>query len=88
MRNTMKRIFSYAMIIALLFAAESVLAQGYTFRVLANKGSNKLKKANTGQMLALKTGATLGAIVFETQIEGYRNTYDTNGLPRHGIPDV
>lgn len=61
MRNTMKRIFSYAMIIALLFAAESVLAQGYTFRVLANKGSNKLKKANTGQMLALKTGATLDA---------------------------
>jgi hypothetical protein len=55
----MKRIFSYAMIIALLFTAETVLAQGYTFRVLANKGSNKLKKANTGQLVTLKTGATL-----------------------------
>lgn len=57
----MKRIFSYAMIIALLFTAETVLAQGYTFRVLANKGSNKLKKANTGQLVALKTGATLNS---------------------------
>lgn len=57
----MKRIVSYAMAIALLFMAEAVLAQGYTFRVLANKGSNKLKKGNTGQVLALKTGATLEA---------------------------
>jgi len=61
MRHTMKKFISHAMLIALLFTAGSVFAQTYTFRVLANKGENKLKKANTGQTLALKTGATLDA---------------------------
>jgi hypothetical protein len=55
----MKRIFTYAIAFTLLFSAELVLAQGYTFRVLANKGANKVKKANSGEVANLRTGATL-----------------------------
>ncbi|MEM9340934.1 MAG: hypothetical protein AAGA66_19520 [Bacteroidota bacterium] len=33
--------------------------QGYTFRVLANKGQNQVKKAGASSTIALKTGATL-----------------------------
>jgi len=61
MRNTMKKFVTYAMALMLLFSVELVSGQGYTFRVLANKGSNKVKKAGTGQVVALKTGATLNA---------------------------
>lgn len=56
----MKKFVSYAFAFALLFLAESALAQSYTFRVLANKGTNQVKKS-TGQVVALKTGATLDA---------------------------
>lgn len=56
----MKRIVSYAFALALLFLAETTLAQSYTFRVLANKGSNKVKKSS-GQVVTLKTGATLNS---------------------------
>jgi len=55
----MKRIVSYAISLTLFCTAQMVLAQSYTFRVLANKGANKVKKASTGQIAALKTGATL-----------------------------
>jgi len=57
----MKKFVTYAMALMLLFSVELVSGQGYTFRVLANKGSNKVKKAGTGQVVALKTGATLNA---------------------------
>lgn len=60
MRNIMKRIITYSIALALLFMAETTLAQGYTFRVLANKGTNKVKKSS-GQEVTLKTGATLNA---------------------------
>lgn len=56
----MKKIVSYAFVLALFLIAESALAQGYTFRVLANKGTNKVKKS-TGQVVTLKTGATLNS---------------------------
>ena len=36
-------------------------SQGYTFRVLANKGQNQVKKAGASAAVALKTGATLNA---------------------------
>ncbi len=54
----MKKIITYTLALALLFLAETTLAQGYTFRVLANKGTNQVKKS-TGEMVTLKTGATL-----------------------------
>ncbi len=58
MRNTMRKIVSLTVALLVLFMAETVLAQGYTFRVLANKGQNKVKRAN-GQTTALRTGVTL-----------------------------
>jgi hypothetical protein len=56
----MKRIVSYAFAFTLLFLAGTAFSQGYTFRVLANKGTNKVKKSS-GQEISLKTGATLDA---------------------------
>ena len=61
MRNTMKKFVTYAMALLVLFSVETAFGQGYTFRVLANKGSNKVKKAGSGQVVALKTGATLNS---------------------------
>ncbi|MEQ8417263.1 MAG: hypothetical protein RIB71_22455 [Imperialibacter sp.] len=46
-------------LVLLTFLSSSVLAQGYEFRVLANKGENQVKKAGTSQAETLKTGATL-----------------------------
>jgi predicted secreted protein len=43
-----------------LLLTTTVFAQGYTFRVLANKGQNQVKK-DGGSSVALKTGATLNA---------------------------
>ena len=57
----MKNIISHAMVLMMLFAASAVNAQGYTFRVLANKGENKVKKAGTASAVQLKTGATLNS---------------------------
>ena len=51
----MKRIF--AVVIALLVAGNIAMAQSYTFKVLANKGNNKVKSGADWQ--ALKTGASL-----------------------------
>jgi hypothetical protein len=53
----MKKIFTYALALVVLFASETVFGQSYTFRVLANKGTNKFKRA--GQVSDLKTGSTL-----------------------------
>ena len=41
-----------------LLLTTTVFAQGYSFRVLANKGQNQIKSGN-GATVALKTGATL-----------------------------
>jgi len=57
----MKKLLTYSMALMLLFSVELAFGQGYTFRVLANKGTNKIKKAGTGQLVALKTGATLNS---------------------------
>ena len=43
----------------LLILAQSVYAQDYVFRVLANKGSNQVKKAGSSQTVPLKTGSKL-----------------------------
>lgn len=60
MRNTLKKFTTYAFALALFFLAGTAFGQGYTFRVLANKGANKVKKS-TGQVVSLKTGATLNS---------------------------
>ncbi len=57
----MKKVLTYSIALMMLFSAEIAFGQGYTFRVLANKGSNKVKKAGSGQIVALKTGATLNS---------------------------
>lgn len=46
-------------LVLLTFLSSNVLAQGYEFRVLANKGENQVKKAGASQAETLKTGATL-----------------------------
>lgn len=55
----MRNFVSIAITIMLVFGAGIANAQGYTFRVLANKGQNKVKKSGTATAVALKTGATL-----------------------------
>jgi hypothetical protein len=57
----MRSFISNALIIMVLFSAVAVNAQGYTFRVLANKGDNKVKKAGAAEAVTLKTGETLNA---------------------------
>lgn len=53
----MKNVITTATLI--LFLACTALGQGYVFRVLANKGTNQVKRASNGQTQSLKTGATL-----------------------------
>lgn len=55
----MRKFVSIAMTTALLFVFGFANGQGYTFRVLANKGQNKMKKAGASAPITLKTGATL-----------------------------
>lgn len=55
----MRKFVSIAIMTVFVFASSAVLGQGYTFRVLANKGQNKVKKAGTTAPVVLKTGATL-----------------------------
>lgn len=57
----MKRVIAYAFVTSLFFTSLAVAAQDYTFRVLANKGTNQVKKAGSGQPELLKTGAKLNA---------------------------
>ena len=53
----MRTLFSTATLI--LFLATTAFGQGYVFRVLANKGSNQVKRAASGETQPLKTGTTL-----------------------------
>lgn len=55
----MKTIFSIT-IILLIFLTNTIADKGYVFRVLANKGVNKIK-TSTGDIKALKTGSKLNA---------------------------
>lgn len=57
----MKKMYSFLLTFMLLLSTVVVYGQGYTFRVLANKGQNKIKKAETSETVALKTGATLNS---------------------------
>ncbi|MEM6643691.1 MAG: hypothetical protein AAF616_11985 [Bacteroidota bacterium] len=57
----MRSIVSISIMSLLLFVSGVAAAQGYTFRVLANKGQNKVKKAGASTAVPLKTGATLNA---------------------------
>ena len=47
--------------VMLVFTVGFAFSQGYTFRVLANKGQNQVRKAGSTTAVALKTGATLNA---------------------------
>ena len=55
----MRKLVSYAFVTLLVFAAGTLSAQDYAFRVLANKGVNKVKKAGKTESEVLKTGAKL-----------------------------
>lgn len=55
----MKKLVSIAITVMLVFSVGIANGQGYTFRVLANKGQNKVKKEGATAAVALKTGATL-----------------------------
>jgi len=60
MQHTMRKIISYTLSFIMLLAVGHASGQGYTFKVLANKGANKVIKSGSKQETALKTGATLG----------------------------
>jgi hypothetical protein len=53
----MRKLISYAAVLVLLTSVAT--AQDYTFRVLVNKGVNKIQRAGGGSPEALKTGSKL-----------------------------
>lgn len=55
----MRKFVSIAITTMLVFGFGIANGQGYTFRVLANKGQNQVKKDGATTAVALKTGATL-----------------------------
>jgi hypothetical protein len=55
----MKKSYAFTLIFSLFLSITMVYGQGYTFRVLANKGQNQVKK--DGKTQPLKTGASLSA---------------------------
>lgn len=55
----MRKFVSYIFSLAILLTGVTVNAQDYTFRVLANKGMNQVKRAGSSAPEALKTGAKL-----------------------------
>lgn len=57
----MRKYVSIAITTLFVFAFGFANAQNYTFRVLANKGQNKVKKEGASAPEVLKTGATLSA---------------------------
>lgn len=58
----MRKLAAYAFVLAMVFGCVTAYGQvTYTFRVLANKGTNKVKRVGSGQEENLKTGATLNA---------------------------
>jgi len=57
----MRKLISYALVAGMILVAGAVSAQDYAFRVLANKGTNQVKKAGSGEAETLKTGAKLNS---------------------------
>ena len=57
----MKNFVSIAFMFAMILTASLAFGQSYTFRVLANKGSNQVKRDGASSTEALKTGATLNS---------------------------
>ena len=57
----MRNLVSIAFMFALILMTSTVFAQSYTFRVIANKGDNQVKKAGAASATALKTGSTLNS---------------------------
>ncbi|MEQ9403022.1 MAG: hypothetical protein RIM99_05510 [Cyclobacteriaceae bacterium] len=57
----MRKVVLSTVTLLFVFASGVVYGQGYTFRVLANKGQNQVKRAGATAAIALKTGATLNA---------------------------
>ncbi len=57
----MKKTYSILLTCMLLLAAFVTYGQGYSFKVLANKGQNKVKKAGSTETVVLKTGATINS---------------------------
>lgn len=57
----MKNFVSIAFMFAMILAASVAFGQSYTFRVLANKGSNQVKRAGNATAQPLKTGSTLNS---------------------------
>jgi len=61
---------NFTLILALLLVSSLAFAQGYAFKVMANKGSNEVKAGDAWQ--PLKTGASLGA---NDEIKVVENAY-------------
>lgn len=57
----MRKVVLSTLTLALVFVSGMAYGQGYTFRVLANKGQNQVKREGASAATALKTGATLNA---------------------------
>lgn len=57
----MRKLVSYTFLFAMLFTSEYAFAQDYTFRVLANKGTNQVKRDGSTAPETLKTGSKLNA---------------------------
>ncbi|MFY0606222.1 MAG: hypothetical protein JXR10_05875 [Cyclobacteriaceae bacterium] len=57
----MRKLISYVFVASLIFSSSILYAQDYAFRVLANKGTNQVKKAGTSTAVSLKTGAKLSS---------------------------
>jgi hypothetical protein len=57
----MRKFISYAFVAGMILIAGAASAQDYAFRVLANKGTNQVKKAGSGSPESLKTGAKLNS---------------------------
>ncbi len=55
----MRKVVSITIALLLVCAVEIVHGQGYTFRVLANRGQNRVKKAGVTTSVVLKTGSRL-----------------------------
>ena len=57
----MRNLVSIAFMFVMMLMTSTVFAQSYTFRVIANKGDNQVKKAGATSAIALKTGSTLNS---------------------------
>lgn len=57
--STLMRTIYSSLIVCLLFLSNSLMAQEYVFKVLANKGSNQVKSTSESAWKPVKTGTTL-----------------------------